>query len=621
MIFDRHIGFLEEFSVNVKVFTSSGSIVGSGKLSVKKNSAPQVGFNLSVDISKFFKRKLFICKSEKYTYQLLDCEVLDNVIIPRLLIRGKKRRTKFKKVNLLIQGLSQWMDTDGKFKLSENKIIKTRESKIFNAEMAVGERRFSLSNEHWCETKRVGENNSQIHEYTPLTIEAKNFSWSTEELLKIISDTRTFFTLLIGHSIGLEYVLDASDNNSINSIYFLNATRSTGKEILQRECFVESSQLFYKERWQEILQGYFSIENDRYRKLWSRISGMLSYEGFWEYRILAYVSLVDRYVSLYAENEERSLPERQFKKHRRAARSTLESIKSKCEIKDENERKVFDDVINSMCKQIGDNIQNTSIASFNEKFDLALSKTNKNIIEILDFDENDFNHLKRIRNCVAHGDEPAIANDGDITYEVNITNKLALLLRYWTFIDIGFSFSEFISYLTNRMHPITQQARISMSALDIASGNYHFIKVNKTNFQKAKKYKHNCLVFEHIKASDTLRVNILATEQARSWRLNPNKKNRSVEEELMTIVDTKKVHNIAYLSNLYIMHENDLLKISSGACIFNCPNYISFSQSINDRIRVFDTVSGVWLPSESEKKLGQQTREGKLKKLHKSDSR
>ncbi|WP_298770794.1 HEPN domain-containing protein [uncultured Shewanella sp.] len=584
MIFDRHIGFLDEFSVDVEVFTSFGSVVGNGNLSVKKNSTPQISFDFRIDISKFLNQKSFTCKSEKYTYQLLDCDVLNDVIIPRFLIRGKKTRTKFKKVNLLFQGLSQWMDTDGKFELSDNKIIKTRESKVFNTEIVTGERRFSLSNEHWCEIKSVGANNNQIYEYTLLTVEAKNFSWSSAELLEIISDIRTFFTLLLGHYTGLEYVLDASDNNSIDSIYFLNATRDVSKEILQRECFAQSSQLFYKERWQGILQGYFSSRNDQYRNLWSRISGMLSYEGFWEYRILAYVSLVDRYVSLYAENEEKSLSKKQFKKYRRAARSSLEFIKSECEIKDENERKIFDDVINSMCKQIGENIQNTSIASFNEKFDLALSKTNNNIIEILDFDKNDFNHLKRIRNCVAHGDEPTIENDGDITYEVTITNKLALLLRYWAFVDIGFSFSEFIAYLTNWMYPITRQARISKSALDAASGNYHFIKVNKTNFKRAKQYRNNCLVFDYVKASDTLRVNILATEQARSLRLNPNRKNRTIEEELMTVVDTKKVHNIAYFSNLYIKYESDQLQISAGACIFNCPDHILSCQLIKGRM-------------------------------------
>ena len=484
-----------------------------------------------------------------------------------------------------------------------SQIVKIRESKIFNTEIVVGERRFSLSNGHWCETKSIGANNNQIYEYTLLTVEAQNFSWSAEELLEIISEISTFFTLLLGHSTGLEYVLDASNNNSTNSIYFLNATRDVSKEILQRECFVKSNQLFYEERWQEILQGYFSSRNNKYRSLWSRISCMLSYEGFWEYRILAYVSLVDRYVSIYAKKEEKSLPERQFKKHRRSARCALKCIKSECDIKDENERKTFDNVIDSMCKQIGENIQNTSISSFNEKFDLALSKTNKSIIEILDFDKKDFNHLKKIRNCVAHGDEPAIENTRDITYEVTITNKLALLLRYWTFSDIGFSFSEFIAYLTNWMYPITQQARINKTALDIASGNYHFITVKKTNFQRAKKYRNNCLVLDYVKASDTLRVNISATEHARSWLLNLNKKSKAIEEELMTVVDTKKVHNIAYLSNLYIKCEGDLLQISSGACILNCPDYISSCRSIKDRLRVFDTESCVWLPSEFEKRI------------------
>lgn len=603
MIFDSYIGFLDEFSVDVEVFTSSGSIVGNGSLSVKKNSAPQVSFDFRVDISKLLKYKFFICKSEKHTYQLLDCEILGNVIIPKLLIRGRKKRFKFKKVNLLFQGLSQWMDTDGKFEFSENKIIKTMESKVFDAEIELGERRFTISNEHWCETRNIGANNNQIYEYTLLTVEAGNFSWSTEELLEIINHIRTFFTLLLGHSIGLEYALDASDKTTIQSIYYLNATRDASKEILQRECFVQSDPLFKGDRWQYLLQGYFSNRNERYRNVWSRISGMLSYEGFWEYRILAYVSLVDRYVSLYAESEEKSLPEEQFKTHRRAARTALESIKSEYTIKDKDQRTVFDNVIDSMCRQISQNIHNTSIPSFNEKFDLTLSRTNQSIIEILGFSEKDLNHLKKIRNCVAHGDEPVIRNDGDITYEVTITNKLALLLRYWAFIDIGFAFSDFIVFLRNWMYPVTQQARINNTALDVASGNYHFIQVNKTNLNRAKRHRYGCLVLDYVKASDTLRVNVSATKRVDSWYLNPDIKHRSVEEVLMAIVDTKKVHNIAYLGNLYLKLEEELLQISAGACILNCPDYVSSDQLVKDRLRIFDTATGVWLPSEFEKRI------------------
>lgn len=453
MIFDRYVGFLDEFSVDVEVFTTSGTVVGSGNLSIKNNSAPQVGFDFRKNISKFIKQTVFICKSEKYSYQLLDCDVLDGTIITRVLVRGNKRRAKFKKVNLLFQGLSQWMDTNVKFELTDSEIVKTRETRVFNAEVDFGDRRFSLCNEHWCETKHVGANNHQISQYTLLTIEAKNFSWSVSELIAIISDIRTFFTLLLGCSIGVEYVLDASDENAKQSIYFLNATRDSNKDILQRECFVSSSSLFKEDRWQELLQGYFSSKNEQYRNVWARISGMLSYEGFWEYRILAYVSLVDRYVSIYAKNEERSLSDNQFKKHRRVARTALESIKSECSLEGE-QREVFNAVIDSMCIQINQNIKNTSIPSFSDKFDLIISSIDQNIFDVLGFRDDDFKRLKKVRNSVAHGDEPKIQSEGDITHEVTVTNKIALLLRYWVFMDMGFTHSDFIEFLGNWMYPV-----------------------------------------------------------------------------------------------------------------------------------------------------------------------
>ncbi|MDO6487901.1 hypothetical protein Q4503_09330 [Colwellia sp. 6_MG-2023] len=603
MIFNQYVGFLDEFSVNVEVFTTSGTAVGSGNLSVKKNRSPQVNFDLNTDIFKYAKQKVFICKSEKYQYQLLECDIFDNTIFPSIFIRGKEKRAKFKKVYLLLQGLSQWMDSNGSFELTDSEIIRKRDTRTFDVEINLGGKKISLSNEHWCDTKHVKDNNYQLNQYSLLRIESKNSSWSITELIAIINDIRTFFTLLLGHSIGVEYVLDATAKNTTQSVYFVNATRDTNEAILPEKCFVSSSFLFKKNKWEGLLQGYFSGCNEQYKNVWARISGMLSYEGFWEYRILAYISLVDRYVSIFAKNEESSLSPGQFRKHRRVARISLENLKSECKLTNEDKEK-FNAVIDSMCTQVSENIHNTSISSFNDKFDLKVSRTNLNIIEVLGFKDVDFTHLKQLRNSVAHGDEPKIQNESNITYEVTVTNKVVLLLRYWTFIDIGFTHSEFIGFLRNWMYPITQQAQINKVSLDVAAGNYLFLKTNKTNFLKAKKYNFKCLILDYVKSSDTFRVNDKATEHVGAWLFNRDKTTRTVEEELMAFVDTTKVKNVAYLGISYLKYKDELVNLSSGACILNCPEYISSHGQVKDRLRVFDDFKNTWLPSEFEKRIG-----------------
>jgi len=594
MIFDKYVGFLDEFSVKVEVFTTSDTTVGSGTLSVKKNQAPQVDFD--TDISRYAKQKVFICKSKKYQYQLLECEIFDNTIFPNVFIKGEQRRVKFKRIYLLLQGLSQWMDSHGRFEFTNSEIIRKIDTRTFDAEVDLGGKKISLSNEHWCDTKHVKDNNYQLNQYSLLRIESKNSSWSITELIAIISDIRTFFTLLLGHSIGVEYVLDATTKSTKQSIYFVNATRDTSEDILLRKCFVPSSFLFKENKWQELLQGYFSSNNEKYKNVWARISGMLSYEGFWEYRILAYVSLVDRYVSIFAKNEEKHLSLSQFKKYRRVARTSLEEVKLQCSLGDEDKEK-FNAVIDSMCIQVNENIQNTSIPSFNKKFDLKVSRTNPNIIEVLGFKDDDFRHLKQLRNTVAHGDEPKIQNEGNITYEVTVTNKIVLLLRYWAFIDMGFTHSDFIGFLGNWMDPITQQAQINRVSLDIASGKYLFLKTNKTNFFKAKRYNSKCLILDYVKSSDTFRVNDKATEHVGARLFNRDKTTRSVEEELIAFVDTIKVKNFAYLNISYLKYKDESLNLFSGAFILNCPEYIFSHGQVKDRLRVFDEFKNTWLPS------------------------
>ena len=112
-----------------------------------------------------------------------------------------------------------------------------------------------------------------------------------------------------------------------------------------------------------------------------------------------------------------------------------------------------------------------------------------------------------------------------------------------------------------------------------------------------------CLVLHYVKLSDSYRFDDEATMRLQSWYKNFSKKNRSVEEELMSFVDTEKVKNIAYINNAYAQYGEQKNKIHSGLCVLNRPDKIALHKSVFNHLRVFDDNRNQWLPSEFEKNI------------------
>ena len=347
------------------------------------------------------------------------------------------------------------------FEITNQEIIRNREQKVFDVDVLDSDgRAFLISCEHWCEVKRHEANNHLVRIYTMITCKVKTGYWSALELIEKTHDVRTFFSLLLGFPVGVEYVLDRTQPNRTKSVYFLNATTEKNPVPRSMDCFVSSAYLFEQNKWTDIFKNFFDANAVAFNNVWSRVAGMLSYDGFWEYRILAYVSLVDKYVNLRTETSDESLPVKKFRQSRREIRILLKELKQGIGAEDEEERRKYNLVFDSMIRQV-QGFNNSRFSSFAEKFEFTMGEMNIDIKEIINLSDEDFQHLKKLRNAIAHGNLPPTKNDGDITYEVILNSKLALLLLYWVYSDFGFSDKDFIVFLSNWMHPTTRQAYLN----------------------------------------------------------------------------------------------------------------------------------------------------------------
>jgi len=301
----------------------------------------------------------------------------------------------------------------------------------------------------------------------------------------------------------------------INTDYydvFFTTSRIQKKPYSDRErCFSYDGIL--STDWSLIFDNYYKSKFSSY--LWPRFSGMINFEGFWEYEIFGYVSFVDRYCKIYCE---------------------------------------------------GKNLKKEE-AYFNVKLKFIISEMNQDIINILNLSEQDFKHIKKIRDEVAHCDELSLhKKSGDITYEMSLKSKLVLLLTYWFFKDVGLSDKEFMFSLRSSLHPTTRQARINAEQLDRALGDILFIKLTKTEFQEVKR---NDSVFLYEPKNNSYSYHKEASELFSGWyKLGKTNKHKSIDEYLSRNIKDEQVKSISYVSHMYV-ENNDITKEIWGACILN----------------------------------------------------
>lgn len=594
-MFESNIGFTDDFDCMVSVFSKKGTLIGEGKLVLSPKRIPKVEFDYHVNISQFRKNTFFKCTSQKGNFTLLSCEVMNNCIFPKVVVKGEKKSCKFKKVSVLLQGISEWMDSTGQFSITDNEISRTREKKTFKSNIVVNGKRITISNEHWCQTKHHKENEYLIINHTLISFECKSSSLLLPEVINLIQGIRTIFTLLLGFNLGVLYVLDRTDKSRNLSLYYANNTPEESNVKRKIDCFVSSSYLFENGKWDRLFKEYFGQKSQTHEDIWARVAGMFAFEGYWEYQLLAYVSLLDRYVSLFAREYDNKLSNSQFRKVCREIKSYIKE-KSETEVVESVNVKVYD----SIALQL-QSIENSSFSSFGEKFEFKCSKTDKQILSIINLTTNDFGHLKKIRNSIAHGDSPKLKDNGDITYEVMLSKKVDLLLRYWTFCDLGFNKLDYVRFLNNWMYPITREARLNQCELDIATGNYVYLNTNKTNYNLSKKQSFGQLVMQYDELDDIFRFNKMASSALAS-RYKASEYN-SVEAKLMSVVDTRVIKSITYLNNGYVTCNNDSFKVEGGMCVLNAPDYFWQFESINDRRCLFNDESNSWVQSKLEKRI------------------
>ncbi len=566
-MFKHHMCLHDKLIEVVEIFTIDGDLIAKGEMTIQPNKSPVIEAINPHNIRNFEGNTFRVCTHSGVWYTLLECAVYDHGrIYPKVIVKSDLHDGTFKTVKFVIRGLSQWFDNSEFTDTGDGHITKYLNTNTFSTKIKDDDLgQIAISSENWWQTGGKKGGIFTVSEYTAISIEAVSTSFSCVSAINYIHRIKTLLSILIGYPLTIDYCFDVEEKIK-TSMYFVAFQEDEQKFENKQECLIPSRYLFSEGVWDMVLKNALETNKDNFLTIWSRLPGLSGISKYWEYELLACVSLTDRYAAVFSSKNDEKIPDGKYRKLRRHLKAATKDF-----AKDIGDGELNPVVINSIIKQI-ETIKNTRFHSFQSCFEHTYNSMSDDFRIIIDLSDDDFKHLKNLRNKIAHGDEPETKQDGFLTHEVTLQNKLLVILYCWALRDFGMAESDCIKFLSNWLHPMIRAADLNKTELDKATGQYNFLPLNKKDFNDAAKLKFGTLTLEYTGHGKNYRYRKGLQQAMKSWISDRSAdKPRNLEEYLTLHVDTDRIKSLCYVNSVYVENGGQS-HCTGGVCILNPPS-------------------------------------------------
>lgn len=557
-----HIGLRNELTKVVEIYIAEEKI-GTGELILRKNCLPRVDVSGHPTNERSNIKSIQLSLHDQPTFTLLDCELYSNIVYPKAVIKSKNHNGEFKKITIILDGFSTWMNNGKTSKITDTKVTHYRPTNKFCVivnDPALGQLKIQCDN--WTEFSTCETNSIRTIQHTPITIEKKSQYFNCDNVIDITNKIRNILSLIIGYNLTISYCFDSS-NKTLCSVYFPSVQDKSPQFEHPRQCLANATYITRKNLWESLFKNVFEKNANNRFDLWSRLAGLKGLSKYWEQEILACVAMLDEYTKKFSEPTELKIPTSELKRLKIALKKTVSDFEFSDKI----------DEITSCIKEQITEIRNTNRHSFEQRFDFTYNSTNKLLKKITNLTEMDFKHIKQIRNKIAHGDTPKTKKGIDITYETTIQAKIMVALYYWAFQDLGFSDKECIDFISNWQHPTIRAAKLDKTALDRALKRHKFIRLNDIDYSIAKEVKSEICI-EYVHLNKEYRYDAGLSSKTKVWhRSNIPDQPKWIEEYITNHVQTDKITTVTYIGAAYIENESEAHQ-TYGVCILNPPKHL-----------------------------------------------
>ena len=364
---------------------------------------------------------------------------------------------------------------------------------------------FRIKSDSEFDTKVSGASLSVI-EHVAFSIETMGADFPLDDLRERPIEFASLLSILIGHPLSISSIRIVDGKGEHAYIYYPSFKHDVREEPRSwAEFLLKKPSLDGK--WQEVIERFYK---SAHRKLtWRRLAGLQRYEGFWEYRIVGYVSILDYYVNqrFSRRNAGFAVPTRP-KLTGKDIRKVLRALSS---VTTEEVR----EAIKEELKKIEREDSNLSV-----KFEHAIKDTDQDIAKIFDFSQEEFKEIRIARDQVAHG----LEFTGEFQRLHNLVDKVSLLLTYWAFEDFGLTKEDFVRGLTVFHAPIRQGAKLNEMEFARVAGTARFLPVSRREFSRISALKGRAIgVCLDEQKNGNFRFSASRTKAYRNWLENTSK--------------------------------------------------------------------------------------------------
>jgi len=502
--------FLKEYEFQVEVFDDVLGELGSGTLSFGAGNWTHLSFpwtaNYRVLPEGEIQRRLKAKSTDGSWFTLFNCKRIDNSIGVTYLVEGDVN-DNFSRIEIRYSDISEWFMPWQRLEgIVGESICWSNRTKHLSTTVKTKHDNFSLSSKSETSTVRTGED-IVLHEHVLFTFESlKGHYFSPEDMQTKALELSNLLSILIAYPLSIVSVEVVCEKDIAHRAFFSTFKRyerDTSDKHFFRKCFIQEQVIH--DRWESIFNHYF---NSAYRKVtWTRLSGMQRYEGFWEYRALGYVSLLDMYVDQRSRENKR--------------KKIAVPLSSKAKAKLDTKIKT---VIPKLAKSqhasvmtiVSDFFIHDRDLDFGEKYRSVTSACDQDILKIINITEKDFKLIKDVRNKIAHGKALDLP-ESDLLRISTIIDKIVLLMTYWAFIDFGLTNDDFLSSLKTTFSSLRYSADPDSMHIDRMTNPESFLSVSKETFDKVSCLKNRTFVCFTEDASGAIEFSEEFSTAYRNW--------------------------------------------------------------------------------------------------------
>lgn len=479
------------------------------KLVLNNKSFPKIEFSdeNTIKIIKENKKKLkdsltFVYKSRRYT--AIDNQFDYSIIHSSMIIESEvvnKKEYSFTSIRFYLTNLNNYMLYGNiETKIENDNIIRNINIPKFDVQINYHGESIRFFNKYICDTKKE-DRAFVVDEYPCLIIESKN-GFKIENIQSFCHDVCMIFSFITGSPCHPLYTWISKDNSYYQSCYFPVPNIKETEIEFHLEYILKFKDLCNKNYFETIIKNYYSKDkNLLFKKLFSRFYYLMISNNEWEYALLGYISIYEKYISKTSKKITRKniIPV-----------ETIETVKAqligkiKTEINDVD-FKIIKDIIDSFNDKI--TLEQKKERNFREKHLEWINSLDKTLISIFNFTEEEFKTIKKLRDNIAHSNVIEYQNY-DFNDLFKIVNKLKLIILYIIYNNMGLENSYIIKNLSSTMNKLKRNSNIDFISLKRATGIVPFLLVSKEDFDYFADQNYHDVVIEISKENNQLHYNI-----------------------------------------------------------------------------------------------------------------